>query len=140
MGVAFAAVNTVIPNTGEPIKKGKIRGIESCGMLCSSRELLLGENADGIMDLGSSHKPGTPLNDIIKIDAVFDVAITPNRGDCFGVYGIARDLATAGIGVLKTPETVVISEHGTTPIASITTPLCTQIALRLITSVKNADS
>ncbi len=140
MGVAFAAVNTVIPNTGEPIKKGKIRGIESCGMLCSSRELLLGENADGIMDLGSSHKPGTPLNDIIKIDAVFDVAITPNRGDCFGVYGIARDLATAGIGVLKTPETVVISEHGTTPIASITTPLCTQFALRLITGVKNADS
>lgn len=140
MGVAFAAVGTVIPITGEVLKKGTIRNIDSYGMLCSARELLLGEDSDGIMDLGTNHKPGTPLLDIIKSDAIFDVSITPNRGDCFSVYGIARDLAAAGLGKLKNLEIPLINEQGDTPTISVLTPLCTQFSLRLIKGVKNTDS
>ncbi|MEI6627909.1 MAG: phenylalanine--tRNA ligase subunit beta [Alphaproteobacteria bacterium] len=140
MGVIFASVGTVIPITGEALKKGTIRNVESHGMLCSSRELLLGEDSDGIMDFGLNHKPGTPLVDIIKTDAVFDVAITPNRGDCFSVYGIARDLAASGIGKLKTPTIAEINEDCATPSVSILTPLCSQFSLRLIKGVKNTES
>ncbi len=140
MGVAFASVGTVIPITGEALKKGTIRSVESHGMLCSSRELLLGEDSDGIMDLGLNHKPGTPLVDIIKTDAMFDVAITPNRGDCFSVYGIARDLAASGMGKLKPLAIAKINEDGTTPTVSVLTSLCTQFSLRLIKGVKNTES
>jgi phenylalanyl-tRNA synthetase beta chain len=140
MGVIFASVGTVIPITGEALKKGTIRNVESNGMMCSSRELLLGDDSDGIMDFGLNDKPGTPLVDIIKTDAVFDVAITPNRGDCFSVYGIARDLAASGIGTLNTPAIAKINENGATPSVSILTPLCSQFALRLIKGVKNTES
>lgn len=140
MGAAFAAVGTVIPITGEALKKGNIRGVDSYGMLCSARELLLGEDSDGIMDLGTAHKPGTPLIDIIKTDAVFDVSITPNRGDCFSVYGIARDLSAAGFGKLKNLKIPEINEQGSTPEISVETPLCTQFTLRLIKGVKNTES
>jgi phenylalanyl-tRNA synthetase beta chain len=157
MGVAFASVGTVIPITGEALKKGTIRDVESCGMLCSSQELLLGEDSDGIMDLGLDHKPGTPLTDIISCDAVYDVSITPNRGDCFSVYGIARDLSAAGVGVLK--ELVIASPGNTvnsiimdsrlrgndndcaaTPSVTLDTPLCFQFGLCRISGVKNGES
>lgn len=61
MGVAFASVGTVIPITREALKKGTIRNVDSFGMLCSSKELLLGEESEGIMDLGLDYEPGTPL-------------------------------------------------------------------------------
>ncbi len=140
MGVAFASVGTVIPATGDTLKKGIIRNVESCGMLCSARELLLGQESDGILDLGLNHKPGTPLAEIISADATFEIAITPNRGDCFSVYGIARDLVAAGLGVLKLPKLAVIVEQGTSPAVTVTTPLCTQFALRQICGVKNSQS
>ena len=140
MGVAFASVGTIIPITGEALKKGTIRDVESCGMLCSSKELLLGEDSDGIMDLGLDYKPGTPLTDILTCDAVYDVSITPNRGDCFAVYGIARDLSAAGFGILKTIHTESISRNGTTPSVTLATDLCTQFSLAQIKNVKNASS
>ena len=140
MGVAFASVGTIIPITGEALKKGTIRDVESCGMLCSSKELLLGEESDGIMDLGLGYKPGTPLTDILTCDAVYDVSITPNRGDCFAVYGIARDLSAAGFGILKTIHTESISRNGTTPSVTLATDLCTQFSLAQIKNVKNASS
>jgi phenylalanyl-tRNA synthetase beta chain len=145
MGVAFASIGTVIPITGEALKKGTIRDVESCGMLCSSRELLLGEESDGIMDLGLEYQPGTPLTDILACDAVYDVSITPNRGDCFSVYGIARDLSASGMGVLKEP--VITSPAGarqssgeSTPTVSLGTPLCVQFSLCRISGVKNGTS
>ncbi|MEI7493612.1 MAG: phenylalanine--tRNA ligase subunit beta [Alphaproteobacteria bacterium] len=140
MGVAFASVGTVIPITGEALKKGTIRDVESCGMLCSSKELLLGEDSDGIMDLGLDYKPGTPLTDILTCDAVYDVSITPNRGDCFGIYGIARDLSAAGFGILKSLDLPTIARQGETPAVSLATSLCFQFGLCRIGGVKNAAS
>lgn len=102
MKVVFADIGTIIPVTGQALKKGKIRDIESCGMMCSSRELLLGEDHDGIMDLKTDAAPGTPIIDALNLnDPVIEISITPNRADCFGVRGIARDLAASGIGTLK---------------------------------------
>lgn len=140
MGVAFASIGTVIPITGEALKKGTIRDIESCGMLCSSRELLLGEESDGIMDLGLDHQPGTPLTDILTCDAVYDISITPNRGDCFSVYGIARDLSAAGLGILKPLDLPTIARQSETPAVSLETPLCWQFGLCRINGVKNSPS
>lgn len=140
MGVAFAAIGTVIPITKEALKKGTIRNVESFGMLCSSKELLLGEESEGIMDLGLNHKPGTPLVDIISCDAVFDISITPNRGDCFAVYGIARDLAAAGFGTLKEMEVENITRSGTTACVQKDTNLCSQFSLCQIKDVKNTTS
>lgn len=140
MGVAFASVGTVIPITKEALKKGTIRNVESHGMLCSSKELLLGEESEGIMDLGLDRKPGTPLTDIIECDAVFDISITPNRGDCFSVYGIARDLAAANFGTLKKLSHENIIRNGTTPSVKKDTNLCSQFSLCHIKNVKNASS
>ncbi|MDE2265184.1 MAG: phenylalanine--tRNA ligase subunit beta, partial [Alphaproteobacteria bacterium] len=100
----FARAGVVIPVSGEVLKVGTIRGVESRGMLCSGRELLLSDDHDGIIELPADAKVGAPAAAALGLtDAVIDVAITPNRGDCTSVYGIARDLAAAGLGKLKTP-------------------------------------
>jgi phenylalanyl-tRNA synthetase beta chain len=91
----------VVPANGMVLKKSAIRGVESNGMMCSTRELELGEDHDGIIELPSDAPIGTPFADYHGADPVFDVSITPNRPDCMGVYGIARDLAAAGLGTLK---------------------------------------
>ncbi len=91
----------VVPANGMVLKKSAIRGVESNGMMCSTRELELGEDHDGIIELPAHAPVGTPIADYYSADPVFDVSITPNRPDCMGVYGIARDLAAAGLGTLK---------------------------------------
>ncbi len=91
----------VVPAGGFELKKSAIRGVESNGMMCSTRELELGEDHDGIIELPADAPIGTNFADYHGTDPVFDVAITPNRPDCMGVYGIARDLAAAGLGTLK---------------------------------------
>ena len=91
----------VVPANGMELKKSAIRGVESNGMMCSTRELELGEDHDGIIELPADAPIGTPFAEYHGSDPVFDVAITPNRPDCMGVYGIARDLAAAGLGTLK---------------------------------------
>ena len=91
----------VVPANGMELKKSAIRGVESNGMMCSTRELELGEDHDGIIELPADAPIGTAFADYHGSDPVFDVAITPNRPDCMGVYGIARDLAAAGLGTLK---------------------------------------
>ncbi len=102
MKVAFAPVGVTIPASGMVLKKGKIRDIESFGMFCSSQELELGEDEEGILDLDTSLPAGTPLAEALALsDPVIDVSITPNRSDCFGIRGIARDLAASGLGTLK---------------------------------------
>jgi len=97
--IAFARVGSVVPSTGQILKKGKLRGIENCGMVCSAKELLLGEESDGIMELDTASEPGTGLAKEFKLDnPIFDISITPNRADCFNVRGVARDLAAYGMG------------------------------------------
>jgi phenylalanyl-tRNA synthetase beta chain len=97
LGVAGA----VVPANGMELRKSAIRGVESNGMMCSTRELGLGEDHDGIIELPADAPLGISFGEYLGSDPVFDVAITPNRPDCMGVYGIARDLAAAGIGTLR---------------------------------------
>ncbi len=100
----FAPVGTTIPGTGLLLKASKIRGQDSNGMLCSARELQLGEDHDGIIDLPADASIGALVAEVLGLnDPVIEIKVTPNRGDCLGVRGIARDLAAAGLGTLK-PE------------------------------------
>jgi phenylalanyl-tRNA synthetase beta chain len=98
----FGGPGTYVPGSDFVLKKAAIRGVESNGMMCSARELQLGEDHDGIIELPEDAPVGASFADYAGLDdAVFDVAITPNRQDCMGVRGIARDLAAAGLGTLK---------------------------------------
>ncbi|MBL8805287.1 MAG: phenylalanine--tRNA ligase subunit beta [Rhodospirillales bacterium] len=98
----FAPAGTVVPGTGLLLKAGQIRGQASNGMLVSMREMGLGEDHDGIIDMPADAPVGVPFAGLLGFDdPVFEIAITPNRADCLGVRGIARDLAAAGLGNLK---------------------------------------
>ena len=98
----FANVDTYVPGINLILKKTKIRGEYSEGMLCSEKELTLSDNHEGIIELPKDSKIGLPVKDVMELtDPVIEIEITPNRGDCLGVRGIARDLVAAGMGVLK---------------------------------------
>jgi phenylalanyl-tRNA synthetase beta chain len=98
----FGTEGATVPSNGMVLKKTAIRGVESNGMMCSSRELELGDDHDGIIELPADAPVGASFADYTGADdPVIDVAITPNRQDCMGVRGIARDLAAAGLGTLK---------------------------------------
>ena len=98
----FAAAGQYIPGIDVTLKKATIRGVESNGMLLSEREMGLSDEHTGIVELPEDAPIGERAVDIMGLaDPVFDVAVTPNRGDCLGVRGIARDLAAAGLGRLK---------------------------------------
>ncbi|UVO55159.1 phenylalanine--tRNA ligase subunit beta [Sphingomonas sp. SUN039] len=98
----FGAPGAVVPSNGMVLKVAAIRGVESNGMMCSVRELELGDEHDGIIELPADAPVGASFAGYAGIDdPVFDVAVTPNRQDCMGVRGIARDLAAAGLGTLK---------------------------------------
>ena len=97
----LGTAGAVVPANGMTLKVAAVRGVDSNGMMCSSRELELGDDHDGIIELPADAPVGTPFAQYHGADPVFDVAITPNRPDCMGVYGIARDLAAAGLGTLK---------------------------------------
>ncbi len=98
----FGTEGATVPANGMVLRKAAIRGIESNGMMCSSRELELGDDHDGIIELPADAPIGLAFADYANAnDPVIDVAITPNRQDCMGVRGIARDLAAAGLGTLK---------------------------------------
>ncbi len=98
----FAGEGTVIPGSGIKLKKSKIRGVESNGMLCSEAELGLSDDHQGIIELADDAEIGTPAAAALGLsDPVIEIGLTPNRPDCAGVRGIARDLAAAGLGTLK---------------------------------------
>ncbi len=98
----FGPPGAYIPGSGITLKVAAIRGVESHGMMCSVRELELGEEHDGIIELPADAPVGQSFADYAGLgDPLFDVNVTPNRQDCMGVRGIARDLAAAGMGSLR---------------------------------------
>ena len=100
--VAYAAINSIIPNSLMVIKKAKIAGVESNGMLCSAAELNLDSDDNGIIEIDSNIELGSKIADVFGVnDVIIEIHVTPNRSDCLSVYGIARDLAASGIGTLK---------------------------------------
>jgi phenylalanyl-tRNA synthetase beta chain len=102
MKAVFAAPGSFIPGTNVTLKVGEIRGVQSAGMLLSAREMGLGEDHSGIIELPSDAPVGVSYATYSGLDdPIIDISVTPNRGDCFSVRGVARDLAAAGIGTLK---------------------------------------
>ena len=137
----FAPIGTLIPKFNERIEKGSIRGVESVGMMCAEDELLLGTDHTGIVELKTYKPAGTPLVDVLQPDIVFDVNVTPNRGDCFGINGIARDLAAAGLGTLKNTDVECVKGSFESPVKVTTeTEDCPLFTIRYIKGVKNGES
>ena len=98
----FGAPGTHVPGPDITLKVASIRGVESNGMMCSTRELQLGDEHDGIIELPADAPVGASYADYAGLtDPVIEVAVTPNRPDCMGVRGIARDLAAVGMGKLR---------------------------------------
>jgi phenylalanyl-tRNA synthetase beta chain len=106
----------VVPANGMELRKSAIRGVESNGMMCSVRELELGDEHDGIIELPEDAPVGTSFAEYSDASPVFDVAITPDRPDCMGVLGIARDLAAAGLGTFKPVDVPAIAGDGACPV------------------------
>ena len=150
--VVLARPGTVIPASGDALKLGTIRGVESRGMMCSARELLLGEDHDGIIELKPGAKVGEPViaalvdAGLLADDPLFDVSITPNRGDAASVFGIARDLAASGLGTLKTEKVTPVPGKFPSPkkitldFAPENKDACPIFAGRLIRGVKNGPA
>lgn len=143
----FAPVGAHIPGTGIDLKKGNIRGEDSNGMLCSEREMMLSDEHDGIIELAEDAPIGGSYVDYAGLnDPIIDIAITPNRGDCLGVRGIARDLAAAGLGTLKPLDVEPVKGTFESPIKwNIDLPeedklLCPLVSGRYFRGVKNGPS
>ena len=113
----LGTAGAVVPSNGMTLKVAAVRGVDSNGMMCSSRELELGDDHDGIIELPADAPVGTAFADYADLnDPLIDVSITPNRQDCMGVRGIARDLAAAGLGTLK-PLAAVYRMDSLAPVA-----------------------
>ena len=113
----YAPVGATIPGTDMELKKSMIRGEESNGMLCSEREMGLSDDHEGIIELAKNAPLGATFASVAGLDdPVIDIAITPDRADCLGVRGIARDLAAAGLGTLKPLDTTPVPGKFDSPI------------------------
>jgi phenylalanyl-tRNA synthetase beta chain len=143
MKAVFAAPGSFIPGTNVTLKVGEIRGVQSAGMLLSTREMGLGEDHAGIVELPDDAPVGLSYATYSGLDdPIIEVSVTPNRGDCFSVRGVARDLAAAGIGTLKPfrPRQIAPSIDGG-PRWKIAFPeACPWIIGRAIQGVRNSPS
>ncbi|RLJ41093.1 phenylalanyl-tRNA synthetase beta subunit [Litoreibacter meonggei] len=145
--VVVAKPGVYVPGIDTTIGVGKIRGVESYGMMCSEREMELSEEHDGIIELpsgevGQKFTDWLAEHDPSKVDTVIEIAITPNRPDALGVRGIARDLAARGLGTLKARDTDPIKGTFPCPI-NVTiddTDACPVFYGRVIKGVKNGPS
>ena len=148
--VVIAHPGVYVPGIDTTIGVGKIRGIESHGMMASERELELSDEHDGIIELpsgevGDSFVDWLAANDPAKADPVIEIAITPNRQDALGVHGIARDLSARGLGVLKSLKTDPVPGAFPCPIGvtideSLKSGGAPHFTGRLIRGVKNGPS
>jgi len=143
----FAPVGTTIPGTGLLLKASKIRGEDSMGMLCSEREMGLSDEHEGIIDLPADAEVGMPFAEVMGLnDPVIDINVTPNRQDCLGVRGVARDLAAAGLGTLKPFAPPAVAGAFDSPVSvSLDFPAdrqdaCTCFVGRYFRGVKNGPS
>src|SRR3977135_243757 len=139
----FSAPGTFIPGKNITLGIGTIRGVESRGMLCSAAELQISEDNDGIMELPADAPGGTGHAQWAGLgDPVLEINLTPNRQDCTGVHGIARDLAAADMGKFRDPA--IRPSKGEFPwpvkVAVEDATLCPGFALRLVRGVKNGPS
>uniref|UniRef100_E6VF10 Phenylalanine--tRNA ligase beta subunit n=1 Tax=Rhodopseudomonas palustris (strain DX-1) TaxID=652103 RepID=E6VF10_RHOPX len=139
----FSPPGTYIPGKNITLGVGTIRGVESRGMLCSAAELEISEDHDGIIELPADAPVGTAYAEWAGLgDPVLDINLTPNRQDCAGVHGIARDLAAADMGKFKDPGIKQIPGEFPCPV-NVTvedSKLCPGFALRLVKGVKNGPS
>jgi phenylalanyl-tRNA synthetase beta chain len=140
----FAPVGAVIPRTKLLLKETQIRGVASRGMLCSEYEMGLSEDHEGIIDLPRG-KVGALFAEVLGLnDPVLDVKVTPNRPDCLGVHGIARDLAAAGLGSLRPLDLSPVPGKFPAPtavhLAGPDDKACTLYVSRLIRGLKNGPS
>ncbi|MBV9532545.1 MAG: phenylalanine--tRNA ligase subunit beta [Bradyrhizobium sp.] len=139
----FSPPGTFIPGKNITLGIGTIRGVESRGMLCSEAELELSENHDGIMELPATAPVGESFAQWACLgDPVFEINLTPNRPDCTGVNGIARDLAAAGMGRFKDAAIAPVKGEFPCPVnvAIEDASLCPGFALRLVRGVENGPS
>src|SRR6195256_4901967 len=137
----FVAPGAFIPGKAMTLAVGTIRGVESRGMLCSEFELQLSDEHDGITELPPDAPVGVPYAQWAGLDdPVIEINLTPNRPDCTGVHGIARDLSAADVGTLKEDPIKPITGEFPCPVAVAldfgTTPaLCRGFAMRLVKGV-----
>ncbi len=143
----FAREGLIIPHSGEVLKRAEIRGVVSQGMLCSARELNLGTEHDGIIELPDDAEIGAPAAVALGLEGpVLDVAVTPDRADCLSVRGIARDLAAAGLGRLRPLRIEPVAPEGPPGPAvrldftAETASACPLFVARLIRGVRNRPS
>lgn len=147
MKTVFAPPGTYVPGKNITLSVGVIRGVESRGMLCSGAELGLSDDHDGILDLAGDAPVGQPYATFAGLDdPVIEINLTPNRPDCTGISGIARDLAATGIGTLKREQLAPVRGEGACPV-SVTRDfapedahLCPLFGLRLVRGVRNGPS
>ncbi|NBX85959.1 MAG: phenylalanine--tRNA ligase subunit beta [Proteobacteria bacterium] len=138
--VAVALPGAVLPGNFA-ISASQIRGVESNGMICSQRELGLGDEHQGIWEMQTTLPVGTPLNTYFgPPETVLEVALTPNRGDCFSHLGLARDLAALGMGTLVKLKFPKAGKEPSKVSAASTTENCPQINLLTISKLKNTSS
>lgn len=139
----FSAPGTYIPGKDITLGVGTIRGVESRGMLCSAAELQISNDHDGIMELPADAPIGAGYAEWAALgDPVIEINLTPNRQDCTGVHGIARDLAAADMGKFKDPTIKAIKGEFPCPVKVTVedATLCPGFALRLVRGVKNGPS
>ncbi len=141
----FAPVGATIPRTGLLLKETMIRGVASNGMLCSAYEMEISDDHEGIIELPADAPIGESFAKAAGLDdAVLDVKVTPNRADCLGVHGIARDLAAAGLGRLILPNVEPIEGSFPSPtwvhLATLDQKACPLFIGRTIRGVKNGPS
>jgi phenylalanyl-tRNA synthetase beta chain len=142
----FAPPGTHIPGTGLDLKVANVRGVESRGMLCSGRELQLSDDHEGIIELPADAPVGKPFAQTLGLDdPMIEINLTPNRPDCTGVHGIARDLSAADVGKFNDGSIKQIKGKFPCPVSvtlefGVTAPLCRGFALRLVKGVTNGPS
>ena len=143
MLAVFAPPGSFIPGTGITLKVGEIRGVQSAGMLLSRREMGLGEDHDGILELPEGAPVGTPYAAWAGLgDPVIEISVTPNRGDALSIRGVARDLAAAGIGTLRPWSPPPVPGDGPSAIQwAINMPeACPWVLGRTVRGVRNGPS
>jgi len=134
----LATLGTTMPG-GMEIKKAKLRGIESFGMLCSARELGLAEDASGLMELPSDFRPGQPITAALSLDdTLIEINLTPNRGDCMGVLGVAREASVLTGATLGGPELHAVPARSGErfPVELVPGAGCARFAARVIRGVR----